>query len=242
MKKLAIVLFTIAAMAAFGIMGCSSQGDQEQAVGSGDAGAAAATYASLEDFEAAHATAAEGNAAYAKMAGFDCTVCHGMDSAALFEAYQADPESISVSRDTCTTCHSEAKWPEELEATYENIKDWNTYVGVGTEEHQAWVDCALQYTTGRPPMGDYEQECALCHTMHEPTQTMYCTQCHNPDQGTGDCMTCHERILGEGMEFEGQTAEEATAVLMQRLEENGGHIDSVMHAPDGWAELDSIAG
>ena len=63
MKKLAIVLFTIAAMAAFGIMGCSSQGDQEQAVGSGDAGAAAATYASLEDFEAAQVALADEHAA-----------------------------------------------------------------------------------------------------------------------------------------------------------------------------------
>ena len=165
-----------------------------------------------------------------------------MDAEEFYEVYKKDPTSAIVTRDTCITCHSEAAWPTELEATYENIKDWNTYVGVGTQAHQDWVNGALQYTTGRPPMGDYEQECALCHTMHEPTQTMYCTQCHNTDQGTGDCMTCHERILGEGMEFEGQDPDEVTQVLMERLEANGGHIDSVMHAPDGWVEEPSLAG
>ncbi len=115
-------------------------------------------------------------------------------------------------------------------------------MGVGTEAHQAWVNGALQYTTGRPPMGDYEQECALCHTMHADQPVMYCMQCHNPDQGTGDCMVCHERILGEGMEFEGQSPEDVTAVLMERLEANGGHISSVMTAPEGWTECPSLLG
>ncbi len=241
MKKIAIILFVIAAIACFGVLGCSSQGDSNQADDTAST-ASSTAYASLEEFEEAHSTAAEGNAAYAKMAGFQCSVCHGMDAEALYEAYQSDPESITVTRDKCIACHSEADWPEELEATYENIKDWNTYVGVGTDEHQEWVNSALQYTTGRPPMGDYEQECAQCHTMHEETQTMACTECHNTDQGTGDCMVCHERVLGEGMEFEGKTAEEATAVLMERLEANGGHISSVMTAPDGWTECPSIAG
>ena len=238
--KFACTIIVVALVGCCLAFGCGSTGAQggSDAPSAGDS--TAASYASLEEFTAAHSEINPGNSMAVAMSAMKCFSCHGMDEAALFEAYQADPTSIAVPRDKCITCHHEAAWPTELEPVYENVKDWNTYVGVGSEEHQAWVNAALQYTTGRPPMGDYEQECALCHTMHSETQTMYCTLCHNEKQGTGDCMVCHERILGPGMEFEGQDPDEVTAILMERMEANGGHISSVMHAPDGWTELPSL--
>lgn len=232
-KVLAIV--SVTAVLGLAVFGCSPQATDVADTGSNDN--ASVADAQLAAFVEAHSEGA--NDAYKIMLdnGVTCEACHGMSED---ELYAADAEEISVGNDACTTCHSEAKWPDELEQTMENIKDWTVYMGVGSEEHQAWVNSNMEYTTGRPLHGDWEHTCSMCHTIHEEKQQVMCTQCHNQDEGADDCETCHSYLLGDGQEFEGKTAEEMKEILKSRLPESG-HVDSAMTAPEGWDAPESVS-